>query len=99
MSEGGEQASALTVSRVLRGLFDFNTMYEGEGKRWWAWWIARIALFGIGRFVGGMFWELTTGEPADQRSFLEQILTNAYIWATLLTSGVLALVSGSKNRR
>lgn len=99
MTEGGDQASALTVSRVLRGLFDINTMYEGEGKHWWAWWIARIALFGIGRLVGGVFWELATGEPAGDRSFLEQLLSNAYIWAMLLVSGVSALVRGSKSRR
>ncbi len=98
MHEGGDQASALTVSRVLSGLFDFNSPYQGEGKHWWAWWIARIALFGIGRLVGGVFWELATGEPAGDRSFLEQILSNAYIWATLLTTGICALVRGSKIR-
>ncbi|GAB3928194.1 hypothetical protein GCM10029976_025520 [Kribbella albertanoniae] len=93
MSEGGDPTSAaapaVTVSRALRSLFDFNDMGEHEGKWGWLWWIARIALFGLGSLVGGQLWELATGDP--ERSFLERGLTNAYIWLTLLTTGLYAL--------
>jgi polyferredoxin len=103
MYEGGDQPSApapaLTVSRVLRGLFDLNAMYEGEGKRWWAWWLARVLLWGLGGLIGGLLWELAIGEPADARSFVERFLTNAYLWATVLTTAVCALVSGWRKRR
>ncbi|TDD49377.1 hypothetical protein E1263_32215 [Kribbella antibiotica] len=91
MDQGGDQTPALTVSRVLRGLFDINTMYEGEGKRWWVWWLARILLWGLGGSLGGLLWELVTDTTADGRPFYERLLTNVYLWTTLLTTGVLAL--------
>jgi len=58
-----------------------------------------VLLWGLGGLIGGLLWELATGEPADARSFVERFLTNAYLWAAVLTTALFALVRGWQKRR
>ncbi|MFB6724691.1 hypothetical protein ACFCV3_31230 [Kribbella sp. NPDC056345] len=82
MSEGGD---VKRTPSVARNLLDFNTDWT------WRWFIGRVALFGLGSFLGGVTWELLTGEAASDRGFIEKLFGNVYIWVCLIATGLFAL--------
>jgi len=85
-----EQGTAGTkAGGAVRELFDFNFMYEGDAP-WWRQWLIRFALFGAGSLLGEFLWGIVV-EDAGDRSFWERLLTNVYIWACLITTGLYAL--------
>lgn len=75
---------------IVRQLFDINAFYTGPG-RGWRLWGSQVLLFVAGTVLGSIFWRLVHDDSAGDRSFLERMLTNVYIWACLLTTGFYAL--------
>lgn len=74
----------------LRELFDINSYYSdkpGALKRW----IARILLFGLGSLAGWAIWWLVDPDSAGDRSFLERMVTNVYVWTCLVATAIYHL--------
>ncbi|WP_020391413.1 hypothetical protein [Kribbella catacumbae] len=74
---------------IVRELFDINSMYNPRTPAWPRW-LGRLVLFGVGSGIGGILWRVVDDSAGD-RSFGERMLTNVYIWATLIATGLYAL--------
>jgi hypothetical protein len=81
---------------VLRRLFDFNSddyTWTGFG---WRWLLARLGLFVVGSQLGSLLWRIV--DPTGDRSFLERLYTNVYIWACLIITAVYAIIERRARR-
>jgi hypothetical protein len=85
------------VRRFLRQMFDINTMYSDDSGGWRRW-IYRLLLFGAGSGAGWLIWRLVDPASAGDRSFLERMVTNVYVWACLILTGVYWLLDRRRDR-
>jgi hypothetical protein len=83
---------------IFRELFDINSYSAGEGRGWRIW-LVQVVLFGVGSGVGWLIWRIVDADSADDRSFFERILTNAYVWSCLIVTAVYALRDWLARRR
>ncbi|NEA31258.1 hypothetical protein [Streptomyces sp. SID13031] len=80
-------------------MFDIDTFFGAGGSRWFRWFVARLVLFAVGNGIGGVLWGLISDEPAGDRSLPERFITNAYIWACLIATGLFALYDRQAKRQ
>jgi hypothetical protein len=83
---------------VLRQLLDVNTFWDPERKSGGFRWIAaRLGLFVVGTGIGSVLWGLV--DPGSDRSLVERVVSNVYIWACLIATAVYAVLDRRARRR
>ncbi|WP_143465642.1 hypothetical protein [Kribbella sp. ALI-6-A] len=82
---------------VVRRLFDIDTYVSPWSRAGWRWVVARLVLFVVGSELGSLLWRIV--DPTGDRSFLERLVTNVYIWACVVVTASYALQERRARRR
>jgi hypothetical protein len=83
---------------TVRELFDINTFYDDRPGRA-ARWVIRVILGVLGSIIGWILWRIVDEDSVGDRSFVEEMLGNAYIWACLITTMLFGMRDWRGRRR